>query len=196
VHPYPPGCTILQGGECTRGLTALIITPIMGIFLGAIPFVGILICMIMIVYRVHKTYAASLPSSMQQRLNERTKQTAIQSILYIGAILIPYTLIIINLCIQNTDRNVRFILGILVKLMIPLQGVFNFFIYIRPRLMSMRERDGYSTSFHMLVWQIVNAGTARGSPDEESDFAPELKKPHISSQIDVNGQIKIASCPA
>jgi hypothetical protein len=190
VYPYPPACSDLEKIECTRGLMALVIRLLAGIFLGAVPLVGILICMIMIVYRVRKTFATSLRNRMQERLNERTKQTAIQSILYVAATLIPITLVFITQNIKNNQKSLRFILGILVKVMIPIQGVFNFFIYIRPRLLSMRERDGGSTSFKVLIWRIAFAGKSRDDPDAESDFAPELSRSYANSQIELNGHIE------
>jgi hypothetical protein len=60
---------------------ALTIRLLAGIFLGAIPLAGILICMIMILYRVRKTFSASLPNRLHERPDEKIKQTAIQSIL-------------------------------------------------------------------------------------------------------------------
>jgi hypothetical protein len=190
VHPNPPGCEEIAGGECTRGLRAFMIRLVIMIFVGAIPFLGISICMVMIVYHVRKTFQASLPNSMQQRLNERTKQTAIQSILYIAAALIPFTLIVITQNIKSHDRTVRFILGIIIKFIIPLQGAFNFFIYIRPRVISKKEKDGDSKPYYILVWHIVFGEKSRGYPIEESDFAPELSRLPISSQNDLTGRLQ------
>jgi hypothetical protein len=190
VYPFPAGCADLDRDKCTRGLMALTIRLIAGIFLGAIPLAGILICMIMILYRVRKTFSASLPNRLHERPDEKIKQTAIQSILYVMATLIPFILVFITQNITNNDRNVRFVLGILVKLLIPVQGVFNFFIYIRPRLVSMRESGRDSSSIKMMVWHIVFGGGNRGSPDEERDFAPELSRPYVNSQSDENGKIQ------
>jgi hypothetical protein len=195
VYSYPPGCSALDIGECTRGLTAVIILPALLIILGVIPFLGISICMIMIVYRVRKTFAATSSRRMHQRADERTKQIAIQSILYIAATLIPFTLIVITQNITSYDRTTRFILGILVKFFIPLQGVFNFFIYIRPRIISKREKDSNSSSFHILVWQIVFGEKCPGSPIEDSDFAPELTRLPVNSQTDLNGRSLESTTP-
>jgi hypothetical protein len=201
VYPYPPGCEELHRDKCTRGLTALIILPVMQVSLGVIPFVGILTCMIMIVYKVRKTMTASSSWRMQQqRPDKRMKQTAIQSFLYISATLIPFTLIVLTQSIQNYDRPVRFILGILVKFCVPSQGIFNFFIYIRPRILSIREKDGDSSPLHMIIWRIALGGKLQHCPVEESDFAPELSR-YIpdSTQNDINTSLQAnfeASVPA
>jgi hypothetical protein len=111
---------------------------------------------------------------MQQRLHERTKQTAIQSILYIAATLIPFLLVAIDQNLKSYDPTVRFIIGTLVKLFIPCQGIFNFLIYIRPRIISKREKDGDSSSIYMMVWRLILNSKSRENPNENKDFALEL----------------------
>jgi hypothetical protein len=174
IYPYPPGCAAIDVGECNRGLKALTILSASLIVFGVIPFIGISMCMIMIVYRVRKTFNASLPNTMQRRLHERIKQTAIQSMLYIIATLIPFTLIAITQNITSYDPTARFILGILVKLFVPCQGVFNFFIYIRPRVISKREKNGDSISIYILVWRIIFEPRSHDNLNEDNDFASEF----------------------
>jgi hypothetical protein len=169
LYSFPPHCAISDKVECTRGFMVPIIKPIMTALLIVAPFGGIVVCMIMIIHRIRSIAAASLPFSMRSQLDHKVRQTTIQAMLYIGAMLVPTTLIIITQNARNYNQTLRFVFGILVKLIVPLQGFFNLIIYIRPRILALRQRNGGNDSFFKLVLFVITGGEG-GQYDGDTDY--------------------------
>jgi hypothetical protein len=184
VYPYPPGCSDIGHTACNRGMASLQIRPVMNILMAIVPFTGIVISLVMIMCRVRSIVAASMPNAMRNHLDRTARQTAIQSILYIVAMLIPNSLILITTMITNYDSMDRFIIGIFAKLLIPIQGLSNLIIFIRPRYVALRERNGNVHSWLTLVRFIIMGPQSQNSHDSEDDFAPELTEICVDSIIE------------
>jgi hypothetical protein len=184
VYPYPPGCSDIGNTPCTRGMASLQIRPVMNILLIIVPFVGIVISLVMIMCRVRSIVAASMSNNLRSHLDRTARQTAIQSLLYITAMLIPNSLIIITTTITNYDSMDRFFLAVLVKLFVPLQGLSNLVIFIRPRYVALRERNGNALSWFTLVRFIICGPESQDSHDSENDFAPELTEVSVDSEME------------
>jgi hypothetical protein len=185
VYPYPPGCSDVGHAPCTRGMASLQIRPIMNIILVIVPFVGIVICLVMIMCRVRSIVAASMPNhTMRSHLDRTARQTAIQSVLYIVSMLIPNSLIIITTTITNYESSHRFYLSIAVKTLIPIQGLSNLIIFIRPRYVALRERNGNVHSWSTLVRFIIFGPESEDSNRSENDFAPELTEACVDSEVE------------
>lgn len=80
--------------------------------------------------------------------------------------------------VGTTDQTTRFIFAFTFKLTVPLQGLFNCGIYIRPRYILLRAQQGDTASFFDLLWCIIigrdrNAGE-HAAAEQIDEFAPEL----------------------
>jgi hypothetical protein len=177
---YPPLCA---EGECTRGAMDKVVTFVTLIGVMVPPIIGIVVVMIMIIWHVRGRIAAVVQYRTRTRLDETTRQTVYQSLLYIGASLFPSALLfvnqLLNYAVINRHQTTRFVVAFLVKLIIPLQGLFNLIIYVRPRYIALRQRRGDSLSFFtMMKCIVVGEGSAAIQPDQHvDDLAPELTVP-------------------
>jgi hypothetical protein len=181
---YPPLCDAVAG-ECSRGLTSLATTVAMlfGVMLPS--FIGIAIIMCMIISHVRGRIAAVTLYRTRQGLDQTVRQTVIQSLLYISASLLPNALLLVNhsftYLFPTQQKTVRFATAFLIKLVVPLQGLFNLIIYVRPQYIALRRKRGGSPSFFSLLSEIVVGAKSRLLEADEDcfsdDFAPELAIP-------------------
>jgi hypothetical protein len=178
---YPPLCDAAMG-ECSRGFTDRVISFVM--FVGVLfpSFIAIAIIMFMITCHVRGRIAAVVQYRTQPRLDQTARQTVTQSLLYIVASLLPNGLLLVNHVFNHVipthHETVRFVLSFFVKLIIPLQGLFNLVIYVRPRYIALRRKRGDTISFFSLLSEIVVGPRFRPIEADEDqhadDFAPEL----------------------
>jgi hypothetical protein len=178
---YPPLCNAAMG-ECSRGFTDRVISFV--IFVGVLfpSFIAIAIIMFMITCHVRGRIAAVVRYRTRPRLDQTARQTVTQSLLYIVASLLPNALLVVNQSFNYVfpthHETVRFVLSFLVKLIVPLQGLFNLIIYVRPRYIALRRKREDSISFLSLLSEIVVGPKSRPIEADEDqnadDFAPEL----------------------
>ncbi|KAI2505422.1 hypothetical protein MHU86_9035 [Fragilaria crotonensis] len=182
VAKYPPSCDI-AAGECSRGVTSKTISYVLfGALLNSL-FIGTVIIMVMIICHVRGRIAAVVRYRTRPRLDETARQTVVQSLLYIVASLLPNVLFLMNHSIIYLfpTVTVRFVVSFLAKLIVPLQGLFNLIIYIRPRYVKLRRQRGDSLSFVALVSEIVVGVKSQPIDSDDDlgadDYAPELADP-------------------
>ena len=176
---YPPLCDA-AAGECSRGFTDRVISFV--IYLGVLfpSFIAIASIMFMIMCHVRGRIAAVVRYRTRPRLDQTARQTLAQSMLYITASLLPNGLLLVNhlfnFVFPTRQETVRFVLSFLVKLILPLQGLFNLIIYVRPRYIALRHKSGDSVSFFSLLSEIVVGAKSRPIEAVEDqlavDFAP------------------------
>ena len=148
-------------------------------------FFGTAIIMVMIICHVRGRIAAVVRYRVRPQLDHTARQTVIQSLLYIMACLLPNALLLAHqfftLSLATQQETARFVFSLFIKLIIPLQGLFNLIIYVRPRYISLRRKKGDSLSFFSLMSEIVVGEKARPLEAIEDpltdDFAPELAVP-------------------
>ncbi|KAI2490546.1 hypothetical protein MHU86_24024 [Fragilaria crotonensis] len=148
-------------------------------------FVGIAIIMFMIIRHVRGRISAVVRYRTRPGLDQKARQTVTQSLLYIAASLLPNALYLVNhsfnFFFPTHDTTVRFVLSFMIKLILPLQGLFNLIIYIRPRYIMLRRKRGDSLSFCSIMSEIVFGMKARpieADEDQLADhFAPERAAP-------------------
>ncbi|KAI2499620.1 hypothetical protein MHU86_14855 [Fragilaria crotonensis] len=195
IAKYPPLCDA-EADECIRGYTsrATSVALLFGVMLPS--FLGITIIMVMIMCHVRGRLAAVVRYRTRSRLDDTARQTVVQSLLYIAASLLPNALILINhsfnFFFPTSQVAVRFVIAFLVKLILPLQGLFTLFVYIRPRLIMLRRKRGDSFSFCSLLSEIVIGKKARPleANDDQlaDDYAPELAVPTGSDNVDIRSE--------
>ena len=179
---YPPFCEA-AADECSRGFTDRVILFVL--FVGVLfpSFIGIAIIMFLIIRHVRGRIAAVVRYRTRPRLDQTARQTVAQSLLYIAASLLPNALLLVNHALNYTfpthQQTVRFVFSFLVKLIVPLQGLFNLIIYIWPRYIMLRGERGDNLSFFSLLSEIVVGAKSRPLEADDGqhnadDFAPEL----------------------
>ncbi|KAI2490543.1 hypothetical protein MHU86_24021 [Fragilaria crotonensis] len=181
---YPPLCDA-AAGECTRGFSERTISFVMFVGMLFPSFIGIAIIMFMIICHVRGRIAAVVRYRTRPRLDQTARQTVAQALLYIAASLFPNALLLVNHSFNHVfptqQETARFVLSFLVKLIVPLQGLFNLIIYVRPRYIALRRNRGDRYSFCSLISEIVIGVKSRPveSNDDQraDDFAPELAVP-------------------
>jgi hypothetical protein len=188
LYPYPPTCIAPDNVnvKCIRGMNSQVVRQCMIAIAVVAPFVGIVICMIMIVHRIRSIAAASLPFSMRSQMDQKVRQTTIQALLYIGAMLVPCILIIVTQTMWSYDPTLRFIFGLLVKLIVPLQGFFNLIIYIRPRILALRQRHGGTGSFLKHFWCVIKGEGGQYDGDTDYDLASGFSRLHVETQEELD----------
>ncbi|KAI2501673.1 hypothetical protein MHU86_12797 [Fragilaria crotonensis] len=184
IAKYPPLCDA-EAGECSRGFTNRVISValLFGVMLPS--FLGIAAIMFMIICHVRGRIAAVVQYRTRSRLNQTARQTVVQSLLYIAASLLPNAILLVNHSLNffspTYQVTVRFVIAFLVKLILPLQGLFNLIIYIRPRMILLRRKRGDSVSFVSLLSDIVVGKKSRpleSDDDHQADgYTPELAIP-------------------
>lgn len=176
LSDYPPGCSSLPEIPCVRGedynqfVSEIIILLV---------WIGIIVCMTLIVLRVCRTerrirnYAGGRNSTLQ-----RTKETGIQAILYIFIFLAVFGPVAVLLAMQSdrsvstSRRSVILTFAILTKLISPMQGFFNAFVYLRKRI-----RCRGSSSNRLFRRGTTQSTTAATRAADESDADETLQEP-------------------
>jgi hypothetical protein len=177
---YPPLCDA-AAGECSRGFThgAISFAFLFGVMLPSL--IGIAIIMFMIIRHVRGRVASVVRYRTRPRLDQLSRQIVAQSLLYIVASLLPNGILLVHHILSHIfpsqQATLRFVIAFMVKLIVPLQGLFNLIIYVRPRYIALRCEKGESLSFFSLLSEIivgVKSRPSRAVEDHADDFAPEL----------------------
>jgi hypothetical protein len=99
---------------------------------------------------------------------------------------------VLNYVFPTHQVTLRFVVSFLIKLILPLQGLFNLIIYVRPRYTVLRREKGDSFSFFSIMSEIIVGVPCRRSKEDEDhadDFAPELAVPvfdNLDSRSEIN----------
>lgn len=158
IYKFPPRCDEFENLECTRGSAWFLIGSISMLGKGVPVWLGIIITMTLLWYYVKAQEVAIERYRFRSEAN-RTRQAFQQAMLYIFAYFFTYIFSLINLFLPSDAVQLNFCIAVLVKLTLPLQGFFNFLIYIRPRLLTMRERsENGDKSLLELVRIIITRG--------------------------------------
>ena len=176
VNAYPQGCAEIGNGDCIRGEMASTIKFALGIGMIFPSLIGVAAIMIMIVCHVRGQRASVTQYDTRPQLDRTVIQTVRQAMLYIWASLIPCAVIVTSLFVQGTEQIPRLLLALLTTLILPLQGVFNLIIYVRPRYIALRQRRGDSLSFFTMMQYIIFGEKSLASQADQllDDLAPEV----------------------
>ena len=97
------------------------------------------------------------PSRQVRREVRKSKKIAVQGLLYVGAFYITWLFPTISRITELVAKKNYFPIQFLDTFLIPLQGFFNFMIYIRPRFMKYRSDnpdDGFWKAARTVVFEI------------------------------------------
>jgi hypothetical protein len=104
---------------------------------------------------------SSDPSQQHQRRQHRpdeVTETVNQALLYIAGFLLTYIIPIVNIIVRMRTGKAIVALYLIANFLSPLQGFFNFFIFIRPRLVMLRHSHP-NMRFSELLWTAVTSRT-------------------------------------
>lgn len=169
TNEYPPRCSTMAHVSCERGENYSTIARITGLGITIPVWVGILILMLLIwCYVRHQELKAHRFQFDDECGNmKQTKQTAVQALLYVGGFFLTYIFPIINHFVfpafsepLTEHRTAIFTLAFLTKFFLPLQGFFNFIVYVRPRLRRLAHENPEDSQLS-LIWQVVTGGRLR-----------------------------------
>jgi hypothetical protein len=99
------------------------------------------------------------PSQQHQRRQHRpdeVTETMNQALLYIAGFLLTYIIPLVNIIVRMRTGKAIIVLYLIANFLSPLQGFFNFFIFIRPRLAMLRHSHP-NMRFSKLLWIAVTS---------------------------------------
>jgi len=207
IAPLPLNCLQLNDIECIRGKNAYRYR----ITLQAIPilivFFIILTCMIILICTVDRqakrmdkympngsnlplagseqqnTRRESLSSSRISSMIQRREDTKIQGLFYIGAYFCTFLFPLIHQLTYMLSGRFYYILFILQNITSPLQGFFNFIVYIRPHIKEFSIDYPDLSFFHVFLKAIQsNGGEHHRRPRRRRSLADRLRDPNYSKR--------------
>lgn len=231
-NEFPRHCNNDPNVECSRGSDSKVYQYIIGIFLIValviLPINMFLLCLI--VNRQHnKMYKKYIKQFKIRRIDSKHNKTprkkkhricfffkvestqsrkvVVQASCYVSAFLLTFLGTIIDAIIWNYAPDKRcFILVLICKIFYPIQGLFNFLIFIRPRIIRLRKNNPRLWFPFIIIKAVLgekgDVDLAKGSSayKNESHAAispsgirnrtdcPESSCVHSSHQNSVNGQ--------
>jgi len=176
MTPYPPGCAESEDVQCTRGANAYLLSQLLAGVPLYLSLVGVAACMIHVYWTLRSRELAAGQYSFRRQLRgnqsrterERrakhslSKKMAEQGVLYVGALFLTYIWTIILHAVKAATGEIPFPLLLLSQIFVPLQGLFNFIIYIRPYVNNIKTSDPDCTNLHAIILAIFS------KPDERS----------------------------
>lgn len=107
---------------------------------------------------VVELYQESKRKKKSSRAERDRKQGMVQAILYILAFIICYFFAFLYQAMTGLNKSIPFVYFILSKVFTPLQGFFNFFIFVRPRIVNEWHRNPNYTFFEAVKYGIQSRG--------------------------------------
>jgi hypothetical protein len=175
VYEFPQGCSSQDSDiKCTRGEMAKQLATIFMLCLNLPPFLVFIIAMICIIYYSKKQTMIVSRWRISSRF-DHFHETIKQALLYITSFMLPYSIVLVAAFISTEQSTSRFVLACFVKLILPLPGLFNVIIYIRPRYILLRlDRGERASSYSLLQEIIIGRRSTESTIEVDDDFAPEL----------------------
>ena len=155
IEPYPYNCDFEQYVDCTRGEDATTFLYVFGAGLVAVPYFGTTILMTALYYAVwdqdrklRKRYGDLWNGNM-----DRLKKIKIQAFLYIGGFFVVWIWTSIRLILEMLGIESPFWLEAVATFTLPLQGFFNFMIFVRQPI-ARTHKDHPERS---CIWVVLSA---------------------------------------
>lgn len=131
--------------------------------------------------------ARRLVQKMQRK--ERNRNVAIQCLLYLGAFYVTWTTATILRVVQSLGQAPSYGLVLSVGICIPIQGLLNFIVYIRPRYQRYREANpaaNFVLAFRRFSGSIFRL--EKNDDDEDYNVAPEDNGEEGGGDSDTNAR--------
>lgn len=142
IASYPADCEFTPEHNCERGEGALLYHDIYWVY-GMFLLIIIIIFVCLLIYKVfsqerkHDKYLTKGQS--KRRIN--TRKTIWQGMRYVGAFALAYFSLYIITIYRWLNKVPPICIGYLVMILPPLLGLFNSFVYFRPRFIAYRENN-------------------------------------------------------
>jgi hypothetical protein len=158
ISPYPLLCGIVE--PCTRGQSAAVLYNWFATIPESVALAIIYVSIVLIYCTVRGQARRALAiTANRDSVRARTKAVAVQSWLFaliffntwVYSILAP----LLNYTVKQAPTKVRaeYILSVMSSTFLPLQGFFNFCIYIRPRFMGLwRDQESFCGALKLAVF--------------------------------------------
>lgn len=139
--------------------------------------------------------ARRLVQKMQRK--ERNRNVAIQCLLYLGAFYVTWTTATILRTVQSLGGKSSYGLVLSVGICIPIQGILNFIVYIRPRYQRYREANptNFALAFRRLSASVFrlekndNEEDYNVAPEDDDDEGISDSSAHPSRQATVDAEM-------
>ena len=200
VSAYPFDCQDDEKIECERGENASLMVNIFGASVVILSALVVIFCMLGVYLSVRRQtrlvdqrYSVVAQQNANSGSNYRVRQTGIQAGLYIGAFIISYVWVSITRTTENSGSNVSFfIISCCAAIFYPLQGFWNFFIYIRPRYIDLRRKYPEESMSQLLARifdlggprkSLVSFGSAQEARARQSNITSTLQSTNASDVV-------------
>lgn len=139
ISPYPPLCGLFENA-CTRGLSARLLYTLFCTIPESVLLAIIYVSIALIYCTVRSQGRRALAvTANRETIRARTKAVAIQSLLFALIFFNTWIYTVLGPLLAYTVKQApvlikaEFILSVMTSTFLPLQGFFNFCVYIRPR---------------------------------------------------------------
>jgi len=173
IAPLPRDCITNSTVECVHGKSSSKYIWYLAFIPFVCSFIIIFFCMSYLIYSVRRQFNRSrryqfdTPQSLQTTTAvapELDKETTTQALLYIAGFFITSFFIITYQIIRQEFKKDILWLEFLGMLFLPLQGLFNFLIFLTPRVKSIRRRNQEMSYFRAFL-VVVTKGENSRSPN-------------------------------
>lgn len=145
----------------------------------------------------HEFEPEDAEGDMERRMVQArlTKEVAIQSLLYVTAYLftiVPAILLSVldaAVAYDEADQGSLYPLLVLNAMLLPLQGFFNFFIYVRPSYSRFRQKHPDEPVWFVLKQALYNPDIPRLSTPHDSTNGTTTKTGKASRKRDINLEV-------
>ena len=161
INEHPIGCLDNPNIECTRGSSAkfqkfIIMTIVASCFL-LIPInMSILFCLVSNQHRkITKKYNRSIYNT-NESFKKKEKVIATQAFMYFFSFLITFIWSALDgVLMVHAPKRRMFALTVCAKIFYPMQGFFNFLIFIRPRVMRIKKENPHACYLTVLQQSLL-----------------------------------------
>jgi len=196
IASLPRDCLQLEDVECIRGKNAyryrllLQATPVIIVFFIIITCMIILICAVDKQVKRMEKYEPVQENRLQGSLSPRTsamiqqrEDTKVQGLLYIGAFFCTFLFPLIHQLTYILSGHLYYILFILQNIFSPLQGFFNFIVYIRPHIKELSKDYPDMSFFQVFMKAMQSKGDEHNRrPRRRRSMTERLRDPNYNQR--------------
>jgi len=137
--------------------------------------------------RVPLSEADNMLTTRLSRKQRLAKEAAVQGFLYVGCFLLTYTpasiILVIDGNVENGKENLSMLYPLMVlnSLLLPLQGFFNFFIYVKPSYDRFRGANPNKSKWIILKKTLVEMNVPKIGSIRDSSSTSSLTASQLSA---------------
>lgn len=165
---YPANCSLFTDVPCIRGANYKIVSRLCAEMFLYVILLIIIVSMVSLYLKVRANNIRMMERYNQHgmRSMKQTRQTGIQALLYIGAFFLTYISLLVLQLSGRPDtaenRTYYFALAVTNKIFMPLQGFWNAFIFLRPRIQSWQRSSSMGSARRLFFERISSTISLSG----------------------------------